>query len=127
VAKTSAAFEFRDPKQKEAAHRYTAVLLMCKATLYTDSDQTFYIQRFPIKPQVYEAINRRVREIDPKIATHSVTNDTTMLLQSRTAPSTKAEATLHSRSVCFVLQNVRIEMVEQLVPFLLIPRLTSKV
>jgi hypothetical protein len=127
VAKTSAAFRFRDLKPKEAAYRYTAVLLMCKATLYTNSDQIFYIQQFPVNSQVYEAVNRRVREIDPEIEIHSVTNDKTMLLQSRTAPSRKAEATMHSGSVCLVLQNVRIEMVEPLVPFLLIPRFTSKV
>jgi hypothetical protein len=100
---------------------------MCRATLYTADDETFYIQRFPISSQAYEAINRRVREIDPTIEIHNVTNDTKMLLQSRTAPSSKAEVTLHSGSVCLVLQNVCIEMVEPLVPFLLIPRFTSKV
>lgn len=125
MAKTSAAFRFQDLKPEEAAHRYTAVLLICKATLYTEDNGSFYNQRFPINPQVYEAINIRVREVDPKIGTHSVTDDTTMLLQSRTAPSRKAEATLRSDSICLVLQNVCIEMVEQLVPFLLISRLTS--
>jgi hypothetical protein len=127
VEKTSAAFQFRDLKPKEAAYDYTAVLLLCKATLHTNSDEAFYIQRFPINPQDYEAIKRRVQEIDPTIKTHSVTNDTKMLLRSRIAPSSKAEATLHLRSVCLVLQNVFIEMAEPLVPFLLIPRFTSKV
>ncbi|KAF2818214.1 hypothetical protein CC86DRAFT_375948 [Ophiobolus disseminans] len=130
VAKTSAIFKFRDLKPNEAANLRTAVLLVCKATLYTDNDNTFYIQRLPIDSEVYQAINSRVREIDPEIETYSHTHhthDTKMLLQSRTAPSSKAETTLHSGSVCVVLQNVCIEIVKPLVPFLLIPRLTSKV
>jgi hypothetical protein len=124
VVKTGLAFQFRDLKSNDFR---TALLLMCKATLHTKDDETFYIQRIPVEPAVAQAINHRIQEIDPKIETYSVTNDTTMLLQSRTAPNRKAEATLHSGSVCLVLQNVRIEIVEQLVPFLLIPRLTSKV
>jgi hypothetical protein len=127
VAKAGAAFRFRDLQPKEAAPPYTAVLLMCKATLHTKDDETLYIQRFPISSKVYEAINIRVQEIDPKIETHRLTNDTAMLLQSRTAPSRNAEAKLRSGSVCLVLQNVCIEMVEPLVPFLLIRRFTSKV
>jgi hypothetical protein len=124
VAKTGSAFQFRDLEPNDFR---TALLLMYKATLHTKDLETFYIQRVPIEPAVAQAINHRIHEIDPKIETHSVTNDTTMLLQSLTAPNRKAEATLHSRSVCLVLQNVCIEIVEQLVPFLLIPRLTSKV
>jgi hypothetical protein len=127
VAKTSAAFQFRDLKPYDAANIRTATLLMCKATLYTNDDETFYIQQFPIESAVSEAINRRVREIDPRIDTLGDTHDTKMLLQSRTAPSNKAEIKLHASSVCLVLQDVCIEMVKPLVPFLLIPRLASKV
>lgn len=93
----------------------------------------FYIQRLPVNSEIHEAIKTRVREVDPEIEPHNVTadttnvtTDTTMLLQSRTAPSRKDEATLNSDSVCLVLQNVVIEMLEQLVPFLLIARPTSK-
>jgi hypothetical protein len=51
---------------------------------------------------------------------------TKMLLQSNKAPGMKAEAILHSDSVCLVLENVYIEIVTPLVPVLLIPCLTSK-
>lgn len=127
VIKTSAAFQFRDLQPNDGANFRTALLLMCKATLHTNDDETFYIQQFPIESAVSQAINRRVQEIDPTINTPSNTHDTKMLLQSRTSPGCKAEATLQAGSVCLVLQNVCIEMVEPLVPFLLIPRLTSKV
>jgi hypothetical protein len=128
VANTGAAVRFQDQRSKEAAHPYTALLLLCRATLYTSNDEMFYLQRFPINAQVYKAIIQRIREINSKIEINSDTHDNTkLLLQSCILPNIKAEATLHSDSVCLVLQNVKIEMVAPLVPFLLIPRLTSKV
>jgi hypothetical protein len=67
-------------------------------------------------------------EMDPTFETVSVTDmNTKLFTQSLADPKMKSEAPLQSDSLCLVLQSVRLEIVPQLVPFLLVPRLTSKV
>jgi hypothetical protein len=126
VAKTGAVV--REPKPNEDAYPRAAVLLLHKARLHTSDDEIFLLQRLPVDTETHEAIIRRILEIDPMFKTASVTGmDTRLFTQSLTVPKIKGEAPLQSDSLCLILQNVRLEMVPQLVPFLLVPRLTSKV
>ena len=104
------------------------MLLLHKARLHTRDDEIFLLQRFPIDTKTQEAINRHILKMDPTLKTASVTNmNTKLFTQSLTVPAMKGEAPLQSDSLCLVLQNVDLEIVPQLVPFLLVPRLTSKV
>jgi hypothetical protein len=104
------------------------VLLLHEARLHTSDDEVFLLQRFPISTETYEAIIRRILEMDPTLKTASVTDmDTKLFTQSLTVPAMKSEASLQSDSLCLVLQNAHLGLVPQLVPFLLVPRLTSKV
>jgi hypothetical protein len=126
VAKTGAVV--REPKPNANAYPRAAVLLLHKARLHTSDDEIFLLQRFPVDTETHEAIIRRILEMDPTFKTASVTGmNTKLFTQSLTVPKMKGEALLQSDSLCLILQNVRLEMVPQLVPFLLVPRLTSKV
>lgn len=118
----------REPKPNENAYPRAAVLLLHKARLHTSDNEIFLLQRFPIDTETYEAIIRRIMEMDPTFETVSVTDmNTKLFTQSLADPKMKGEAPLRSDSLCLVLQSVRLEIVPQLVPFLLVPRLTSKV
>lgn len=125
IARTSAVV--REPKPKEEGYPKAAVLLLHQATLYTNNDEIFLIQRIPIDVEVHQAIIQRIREIDPAIGECSYTHENTkLLLQSLAAPNIKGETTLQSKSVCLILPDVCLQMVSQLVPFLLVPRLAFK-
>ncbi|RMZ66310.1 hypothetical protein GMOD_00005409 [Pyrenophora seminiperda CCB06] len=126
VAKTGAVIQ--EPEPNENAYPRAAVLLLHKARLHTSDDEIFLLQRFPIDTKTHEAIIRRILEMDPTFKTTNVTEmNTKLFTQSLTIPTMKCKTPLQSDSLCLVLQNVRLEIVPQLVPFLLVPRLTSKV
>jgi hypothetical protein len=126
VAKAGAVV--REPQPNENGYPRAAVLLLHNARLHTSDDEIFLLQCFPIDTKTHKAIIHRILELDPTFKTASVTDiNTKLFTQSLTVPAMKGEASLQSDSLCLVLQNVRLEMVPQLVPFLLVPRLTSKV
>lgn len=126
IAETGAVI--REPKPNEHTYPRAAVLLLHKARLHTSVDEIFLLQCLPVDTETHRAIIRRILEIDPTLKPASITDmNTKLLTQSLTLPKIKSEALLQSDSLCLVLQNVSLEMVPPLAPFLLVPRLTSKV
>ncbi|EMD65802.1 hypothetical protein COCSADRAFT_170267 [Bipolaris sorokiniana ND90Pr] len=126
VTKTGRAV--REPEPHENAYPRAAVLLLHEARLHTSDDEIFLLQCLPIDKETHEAIIHRILEMDPTSKPASVTDmNKKLLVQSLTAPNLRSEAPLQSDSLCLVLQNASLEMAPQLVPFLLVPRLTSKV
>lgn len=117
----------REPEPNENAYPRAAVLLLHKARLHTSDDEIFLLQCLPIDMETHEAIIHRILEMDPTSKAASVTDmNKKLLVQSLKVPKLRSEVPLQSDSLCLIPQNASLEMVPQLVPFLLVPRLTSK-